>query len=116
MARVAPPAARGIDPAHPRRRARMRTATEPTMSVLRSEHRPHRPALRRLSQQLDVVVAMIAVTTAASVLLLVWWVPPHLVLPALSFASFVAAAIVALLACWSRTDHRAKGFTLWDIV
>jgi len=58
---------------------------------------------------------MIAVTAAASVLLLVWWLSPPLVLPALSFASFVAAGIVALLACWLRTDHRAKGFTLWDI-
>ena len=79
------------------------------MSVLRSEHRPHWPALRSLPPHLGVVA------TVASVLLLVLSVPPPLALPALSFASFVAAVIVALIAWWSRTDRRAEGLTLWDI-
>ena len=79
------------------------------MSLVRSEQSPHWPALRWLPPQLGVVA------TAASVLLLVLWVPPPLVLPALSFASFVAAGVVALIAWWSRTDHRAEGLTLWDL-
>jgi Na+-driven multidrug efflux pump len=46
-------------------------------------------------------------TTAASSVLLAWLVPPPLVLPALSFVSFMAAGIVALFAYYSGADRHA---------
>ena len=71
------------------------------------------PAHHELAPHLDL--AVVVSTTVAAGVLLVWLVPPLLVLPALSFVSFVVAGIVALFAYCSGADRHADGITLWDV-
>ena len=62
------------------------------MTLWKSGHSStYGPALHKWGPHLELFV-VIAITAASSVLL-VWLVPPPLVLPALSFVSFVIAGI-----------------------
>jgi hypothetical protein len=84
------------------------------MTLWKSEHSStYGPALHKWGSHLELFVVI--ATTAASSVLLVWLVPPPLVLPALSFVSFVAAGIVALFAYCCGADRHADGITLWDV-
>jgi len=84
------------------------------MTLWKSGHSStYGPALHKWGPHLELFV-VIAITAASSVLL-VWLVPPPLVLPALSFVSFVIAGIVALFAYCSGADRHADGITLWDV-
>jgi hypothetical protein len=84
------------------------------MTLWKSEHSfTYGRALHKWGPHLELFV-VIAITAASSVLL-VWLVPPPLVLPALSFVSFMAAGIVGLFAYYSAADRHADGITLWDV-
>jgi hypothetical protein len=59
--------------------------------------------------------AAIAAIVAGSPLLLIWLLPVHLVVPALSVASFIFACGAAIIAYRFGADHRAPGASAWDI-
>jgi hypothetical protein len=63
----------------------------------------------------DLHPAVLIVPAAVPVLLILWLVPPALVLPTLSAASFVFAVSAAALAYNSGVDRRSDGITLWDV-
>ncbi len=60
-------------------------------------------------------LAALSIALAAPVVLVVYMLEPHLVLPALSALSFVAAALAAIMALSIRTRKSTENLNLWDV-
>jgi hypothetical protein len=60
------------------------------------------------------LLILIAIAAAPG-LLLVWLIPPALVLPVVSIASFVIATTIALLAYYLKAERYTQHVTPWDI-
>jgi hypothetical protein len=63
----------------------------------------------------QATLAALTAAAAAPLLLLASWLPPALVLPALSLAALACAGSAALIAWWRGARRHGDRLTLWDV-